>query len=599
MKLTPADIVNNKLFYSIPIYQRLFEWDTENILTLLDDLRKTYILSNGNDDYYIGMLTSTKENELVDGQQRFTVMMLMGCVFQHYYPEWKNFLVNDNTRLYFSSRPIDNAYLRLLIDGIDPDKHKVDNKKMKNGFCQIKNYIENDELIATTDKESFASYIYHHLSFFISDLPTGYSPRDLNKYFERMNTSGKNLEQHEILKVKLLSNLTENISSYMLLWNKLSDVDTLLIRKHNYENEIDLANRKQYALSSNIETILRESLINGLETNNDDESASIISVQPSSEAPRNERETIKNSRCALTFPYLLLQTLFRMIHGNITDSKEDFFRPSNLLDIFAKYLPYEGNSVNVNNIKVFMEMLVKSRLALDICFVRPTEYGYSLDMNLNEDDEKLQKLLMLQSMIFVSSSNYTHYRWFGWLMDSIEQNNGIPDLHVLYSYLKTQDDKLNPLPSYEDLSFGEIRYWFWRLDYYIWLNRKTIFNDKPEALSVADNYVFKRNRSIEHIAPQTPEGDSMMQWDNTDDDKKLMNSFGNLVMISQGLNSALSNESYEVKKAHVQSYCNGSKGGSIESLKLLVVHQQYEIWNKENIKTHGHLMYDILKESFK
>lgn len=598
MKLTPADIVNNKLFYSIPIYQRLFEWDTENILTLLDDLRKTYILSNGNDDYYIGMLTSTKENELVDGQQRFTVMMLMGCIFQHYYPEWKNFLVSDNTRLYFSSRPIDNAYLRLLIDGIDPDKHKVDNKKMKNGFCQIKNYIENDELIATTDKESFASYIYHHLSFFISDLPTGYSPRDLNKYFERMNTSGKNLEQHEILKVKLLSNLTENISSYMLLWNKLSDVDTLLIRKHNNENEIDFANRKQYALSSNIETILRESLINGLDTNNDDESASIISVQPSSEAPRNERETIKNSRCALTFPYLLLQTLFRMINGSITDSKEDFFRPSNLLDIFAKYLPYEGNSVNVNNIKFFMEMLVKSRLALDICFVRPTEYGYSLDMNLNEDDEQLQKLLMLQSMIFVSSSNYTHYRWFGWLMDSIEQNNGIPDSHVLYSYLKTQDDKLNPLPSYEDLSFGEIRYWFWRLDYYIWLNRKTIFNDRPEALSVADNYVFKRNRSIEHIAPQTPEGDSMMQWDNTDDDKKLMNSFGNLVMISQGLNSALSNESYEVKKAHVQSYCNGSKGGSIESLKLLVVHQQYEIWNKENIKTHGHLMYDILKESF-
>lgn len=599
MKLTPADIVNNKLFYSIPIYQRLFEWDTENILTLLDDLRKTFILSNGNDDYYIGMLTSTKENELVDGQQRFTVMMLMGCIFQHYYPEWENFLVSDNTRLYFSSRPIDNAYLRLLIDGVDPDNHKVDNKKMKNGFCQIKNYIENDELIATTEKEAFASYIYHHLSFFISDLPMGYSPRDLNKYFERMNTSGKNLEQHEILKVKLLCNLTENISSYMLLWNKLSDVDTLLIRKHNNENEIDLSNRKQRALGSNIETLLCESLINGLETNNDDENASILSVQPSSEAPRNDRETIKNSRCALTFPYLLLQTLYRMLHGEITDSIEDFFRPSNLLDIFAKYLPYEGNSVNVNNIKTFMEMLVKSRLALDICFVRPTEYGYSLDMNLNEDDENLQKLLMLQSMIFVSSSNYTHYRWFGWLMDSIEQYKGIPDPCILYNYLKKQDDDRNPLPTYDTLSFGEIRYWFWRLDFYIWLNRKTIFNNSLDALSVADNYVFKRNRSIEHIAPQTPEGDSMMQWDDTENDIKLMNSFGNLVMISQGLNSALSNESYEVKKAHVQSYCNGSKGGSIESLKLLIVHQQYEKWDKNTIEIHGLLMYDMLKDSFK
>ena len=65
--------------------------------------------------------------------------------------------------------------------------------------------------------EDFASYIFHNLCFFISNLPDGYSPRDLNKYFERMNASGKNLEQHEILKVKLLSNLDNDVDRYMLL----------------------------------------------------------------------------------------------------------------------------------------------------------------------------------------------------------------------------------------------------------------------------------------------------------------------------------------------------------------------------------------------
>jgi hypothetical protein len=598
MKLTPSDIVNNKMFYSIPIYQRLFEWDTDNIITLLEDLKKTYFLSNGCDDYYIGMLTTTQENELVDGQQRFTVMMLLGCVLQHYYPEWKAFLVSDNSRLYFTSRPKDNAFMRILIDGIENNNQRFENKKMLNGYRQIKAFIENENHIEKKDLEHFASYIYHHLSFFISILPSGYNPRDLNKYFERMNTSGKNLEQHEILKVKLLSNLPSNISTYMLLWNKLSDVDTLIIRKHKEEKEEDFCYRKQIALSSNIETILSHDVINGLGSLNDEENTSIISIQPSSEVPRNERETIKNSRCALTFPYLLLQTLYRMIDGNIKSSIEDFFRPSNLLDIFAQYLPYEGKAVNVDNIKAFMERLVKSRLALDICFVRPTEYGYSLDMNLNEDDEKLQKLLMLQSMIFVSSSNYTHYRWFTWLMDAIDQSHGMPDVSALYSYLKSKDDNRNPLPPYEALSFGEIRYWFWRLDFYIWLNRKTIFMNDPDALNVADNFVFKRNRSIEHIAPQTPMGDSTMKWDDTADDIKMMNSFGNLVMISQGLNSALSNESYEVKKAHVQSYCNGSKGGSIESLKLLIVHQQYKYWDKNCIEEHGHLMYEWLEKSF-
>ena len=82
MKYTPEEITRENLFFTIPIYQRLFEWDTENIVTLLEDLIKGYDQTGGQGDYYIGMLTSTKNNELVDGQQRFTVLMLLGSVLQ-------------------------------------------------------------------------------------------------------------------------------------------------------------------------------------------------------------------------------------------------------------------------------------------------------------------------------------------------------------------------------------------------------------------------------------------------------------------------------------------------------------------------------------
>ena len=70
-------------------------------------------------------------------------------------------------------------------------------------------------------------------------------------------------------------------------------------------------------------------------------------------------------------------------------------------------------------------------------------------------------------------------------------------------------------------------------------------------------------------------------------------------MISQGLNSALRNSSYEIKKAHAQSYYNRAKSGSIESLKLLLVHQNYSKWDKEDIKEHGEEMYKLLRESDK
>lgn len=596
MKYTPYKITENKLFYSIPIYQRLFEWDTENIVTLLDDLIKEYEQTNGQGDYYIGMLTSTKDNELVDGQQRFTVMMLFGCVLQDYDNEWKSFLLTENKpRLDFSSRPMDNSYLRSIIDHKDESISSFKNIKMQNGLKQIKIFIEDPVRFPNGGQSSFASYIFHHLCFFISNLPTGYTPRDLNKYFERMNTSGKNLEQHEILKVKLLSNLDEDIDKYMLLWNKLADMDTLLIRRKKDENPEE---RKRRALRSNITAILSEGLINGLNNESNDSATSIKDIEKSSIAPKKERETIKSSRGALSFPYLLLQVLYRKLGKNIHCKINDFFKPSNLLTLFEEYLPFNGNAVNKDDIKDFMERLVKARLALDICFIRPTEYGYSLDMNLNEDNETLKELLMLQSMLYVSSSNYTNYRWFNWLMDEVDRY-GLPDVNLLYSSLKKKLDDEFHLPEYEALTYsGDNRYWFWRLDFYIWQHRKELFHKDSQEMTIVENYVFKRNRSIEHIAPQTPQSNSMMAWEDTPEDALLRDSFGNLVMISQGLNSALSNESYEIKKAHVDSYCQGSKSGSIESLKLLIVYKDYEKWSKENIKKHGELMYEWLKKSF-
>lgn len=592
MKYTPCEIKNRKLFFSIPIYQRLFEWDTENIETLLEDLKKEYECTNGDGNYYIGMLTSTKDNELVDGQQRFTVLMLLGCVMQKYYKEWKDFLEIDNKpRLDFSSRPMDNNFLRSLIEQKDGNNTSFRNLKMQNGFNQIKSFMEDGEKIAPEKREAFASYIYHHLCFFVSNLPEGYSPRDLNKYFERMNTSGKNLEQHEILKVKLLCNLDEDVDKYILLWNKLADVDTLLIRRRKDEN---LEERKRLAITGNIASIFSNNLINGLIQDNQEDSMSIGDVERSSIAPKNEREVNVDSMCALTFPYLLLQVLYRKIGTKIKGHINDFFKPSNLLSVFEEYLPYNGNNVNKQDIKDFMEQLLKARLALDICFVRPTEYGFSLDMNMPEDNNELKNLMMFQSMLYVSSSNYTNYRWFNWLMDEVEKN-GIPDVNAMYQSLKRQADNTFALPQYEKLTYnGDNRYWFWRLDFHIWQHRKEIFNN-PESIIIADNYVFKRNRSIEHIAPQTPLSNSNFQWNDDNIDNTLRDCFGNLVMISQGLNSSLSNESYEVKMAHVQSYINGSKSGSIESLKLLVAYQDYtKGWSKDAIVIHGKKMYEWL-----
>ena len=205
---------------------------------------------------------------------------------------------------------------------------------------------------------------------------------------------------------------------------------------------------------------------------------------------------------------------------------------------------------------------------------------------------------MLESMLFVSSNRYSYYKWFTVLMESIKTE--FPSETELFEILKDYDDESNPLEEYGNLTYGaDIRYWFWRLDFYIWSNRFHLFKDNPEALQVAEKYRFVRNRSIEHVAPQHPLQNSSLQWEDTDSDDRLRDSFGNLVMISNGLNSALKNQPYEVKKAHVQAYVNGSMTGTIESLSLLLINSLYDKWDKGRIKEYGQKAYDMLIKSYK
>ena len=312
--------------------------------------------------------------------------------------------------------------------------------------------------------------------------------------------------------------------------------------------------RKKEALSEDIDRIIEKKLINGLGDTSEEDEKSIEEIEASTTAPKVEYISNQNSRSVLSFPELLLQVLYRMMKDKSSQEihTTDFFKPSNLISTFEQYLPFSGNSVNKEDIQDFMERLVKARLALDICFVRLTDTGYSLDMNMDETTSSQSPLLMFQSMLYVSSSIYTHYRWFGWLMDGIDENKDLnPEL--LYETLKSKVDKEFKLPSYEALSYGgDNRYWFWRLDFYIWEHRNEIFKKtscleesseekeaSKQALRIAEQYVFRRNRSIEHVAPQTPQGNSEMKWEDTDKDSTLRDSFGNLVMISQGLNSSL------------------------------------------------------------
>lgn len=574
---TPSTINYN---FSIPLYQRLFEWDKEEVEQLLKDLF-TAFSKNKKEPYYIGVLTvyndkTIKRYSLVDGQQRFTVLTLIGIVLG-----WKEFLnENNELRLSFFARKKDQEYLQAKIDG---KEYPHPNQKMEDAISVISTFIEN---IDDNDKrEEFKLFVYNQTTFFLSELPENYAIQELNQYFEAMNEAGKGLENHEILKVKLLKELQESDwNECTKIWNIVSDMDNCIITQKNDEKNETYAKRVYESFYNPINNALERYNI----SSDSGERKPIKKIDLSPKKP-DEVKKENSEKSILLFSDFLLQVLWLTLEKD--ENKigiTDFFNKHKLLETFGLVLLAKPDKAKI---KSFFYELWKYRLYYDYYIIRllnrPDGQIEKYTINLYFEDNTKEKLIQYQSMLHVSTSSYI---WLSFMLKAVRENN-FHSYSDLLGVLKKWDNERHR-QSKINLQYGSIdRYWFWRLDYYLWEKIDNYFKD-AKAKTVADKYIFKANRSIEHIAPQTPKNES-----NVNIEEDMLHVFGNLAMISAGQNSSLKNKSYEEKKAHVESFISSSVGGTIESLKMLKIHE-YNTWNKENIKEHNNLMIDILKDSF-
>jgi len=556
---TPKNIGAVK--FRIPLYQRPYAWETKQIQQLLEDLFKA---SQSNEYYYIGILsigkTEADENlfDLIDGQQRITTLTLIGRILLYYHKDWKSFLEN---RLDLYGRVEDKLYLDTLKEDSNPNPKMIDAIKTVNTFLNDK---------TDSEKTVFSEYVYKKAAFFLSEIPSDYTIIDKNLQFVRMNNRGKQLEAHDILKMKLASKINDQNkrTQFVKEWNEISQMGC----KTNED--------------SKTEELVSKSLI---EIFNDE---SVPKTEP------KENEIFYQS--IVTFPEFLLIALARFDSENFKIS----YQKDKLLEVFGfgigkiweekaspiKFMEFLGEQFELFK-KYFIKRDREEKYKLPFDKDKPEQLSFKIDTTASN----LEQLKMFQSYLYVSTDPHN------WLIGAFEflkdkhQVDVTEFLNVLKTIdnIKTIDNSRKKSTHNLSLRYGDIdRYWFWRLDYYLWENRMDNFSQKT-TLDVASNYNFRSNRSIEHISPQTPEENSAIKLEKDE----ILDWFGNLAMISSNQNSSLQNRSFEVKRAHVDSFINKSKNGSIESLKLLKVFD-YEIWNEENVKKHGNEMIDILIESF-
>lgn len=584
-RYTPKLIVEEKSNYSfnIPLYQRLFTWGEDQVKGLLLDLKEHFEKTDSDTPYYLGMLSSIGKGsvyDLIDGQQRFTVMTLLAIVLRQYDNRWEGFL-DGGKRLHFVARPKDQEYLQSAISGSNVSLEET-NEKMESAInlmiIFMKEQFDMDEA-----RRAFASNTFERISFFFSVLPDEYlnNPMSLNKYFEAMNAGGKGLEQHEILKVQLLRGKNDQ-ERLTRIWNSVSEMEHFIIKKREdlreedfrqlYKNAIDLCRNGRYDDAF--------SLCESSYDSEDDVEIGKITAEKRKEENYHKEEP--DNQSILSFSEFLMMILD--IHQNLNGSYS-FYR-ADLLSAFANN--------PLSDVHLFYNMMLFHRLLLDYYIITKSVDSsgnkYELIARMGNDFE-VDCVRQYQSMLYVSGTPY--YKWLKPLLIFLA-SRPTQNADSLLNVIKDIDNSIRKFPSSVecfDYKKNPDRYWFWRLDYYLW-EKKELFFDTAKEQEIVRDYVFRSNRSLEHLHPQHQ--DNNEEWPI-----ECVHMFGNLAMISQSFNSQQSDDPVTIKFARISDQAHNH---ALQSLKLYRMYLDAkgspDGWTIDKMKSHQQKMFELLTKTF-
>jgi len=218
--------------YEIPIYQRNYAWEKDEITALIQDVYDAYDKNKKiRQTYYIGTLVSFQKGdkvyEVIDGQQRLTTINLILSALR----------IPMKNELTYRAREKSNYTINniLSIETDEKDKKIEENKKIEkdNGIVNGYRYADKaiKEIVQKDEKEAFKEYLRKNVHLIHYQVPKNI---DLNHYFEIMNSRGEQLEKHEIIKAQLFAELKkdEDKAKFNRLWEACREMKVYIQQKH-------------------------------------------------------------------------------------------------------------------------------------------------------------------------------------------------------------------------------------------------------------------------------------------------------------------------------------------------------------------------------
>ena len=229
--------------YVIPRYQRAYAWEEKEIEQLIDDI---YDDNDPKRDYYIGSLIVARrkaddgvEYEVIDGQQRLTtIYLLLQCLLDEGYFSRGDVSVGE--ALSFDCRSKSNCTLAYIRSDARKSEGKEEllDQSILLAVDIIKKKLAREFGDRVEDQKKFVDRLKHVVLYRI-EVP---EHTDLNRYFEIMNTRGEQLEQHDILKARLMNYLDDACEreAFARIWEACSDMTGYVQMHFSVEDRVKL-----------------------------------------------------------------------------------------------------------------------------------------------------------------------------------------------------------------------------------------------------------------------------------------------------------------------------------------------------------------------
>lgn len=565
--------------YVVPLYQRNYAWQEDQIQQLLQDIYDNS--KNPNSHYFIGSLVVLQRPdniyEVIDGQQRLTTLHLI-C---------KSLGLLDAPRLSYDSRPeVEEFFKGLFVsttsrDFADDCKKKdcrkifrlvdaLDIVETANIHVHTDTQLDSTISLSTmseSEKQAFKEYLNNNVIIVRTVLP---SDTDVAAYFEIMNNRGEQLQEHEIVKALMMKKLNEcERAVFSAVWDACSQMNVpiqkgLSVYRHHLEKplfgkEYDKLHL-EYLDEYNEQTDISNAML---------DIDQILSLQEiGSKGSKKEPETEAKYESIIDFPNFLMH-IFKMfssdcpLNSNVIlaeykriEKKENFSSMAfvkellNARTLFDRYIiKSQGEGEEDENLRWIMHKpyrYVSDSSSLKFRNTYSTGKGEEAE---DETEESVQKrLIMQESMLQVTFRNKKYKNWLfdsmtwlkGFDVDKVEASafSNFLDEWIM-SYYHDLEKKTQPAEgsdwAFEALGTDTPHFVFNFIDYLYWLAKEKNINI-PGHEYVKD-FVFKNYNSIEHHLPQS--------YRNTDDIN--VDNIANLCLISRSANSSLNDKAPKEK----------------------------------------------------